>query len=150
MRDARNIDPDSCKQAIKRVHCQSYWNNCLQPIIDPINVEENGWEIKERICPVWFTGPQLPPSCSKKKKTQVTNYEGDKDSDTSLKKPPKERVKSSTKDAISSKTKKEWKKLLKESGENLDSESDDYDADVDAPSVEVESNDNFSSSYNWD
>ena len=72
-------DPDSCKQAIKRAHCQSYyWNNCLQPIIDPINVEENGWEIKDKIYPVWFTGPQLPPSCSKKKKTQkiakVTNY----------------------------------------------------------------------------
>ena len=59
---------------------------------------------------------------------KVTNYEGDKDSYTSLKKPPKKRVKMSTKDAISSKTKKEWGKL--------DSESDDYDADIDAPSVE--------------
>ena len=71
-------DPDSCKQAIKRAHCQTYyWNNCLQLIIDPINVEENGWEIKDKIYPVWFTGPQLPPSCSNKKKTQnivkVTN-----------------------------------------------------------------------------
>ena len=102
-------DPDSCKQAIKRTQ---YWNNCLQPIINPINVEENGWEIKEKIYPIWFTGPQLPPSWSKKKKTQkiakVTNYEGDKDSDTSLKKPPKKRVKRSTKDAFSNKTKKEW------------------------------------------
>lgn len=76
--------------------------------------------------------------------------QGDKDSDTSLKKPPKKRVKRSTKDAICSKTKKEWKKLLKESRENPDSESDDYDADIDAPSVEVESNDNFSSSDDWD
>ena len=90
-------DPDSCKQTIKRVHCQSYyWDNCLQPIINPINVEEN-----------------------------VTNYEGDKDSGTSLKKTPKKRMKRSTKDAISSKTKKYWKKLLKESRENPDSESDD-------------------------
>ena len=131
-------DPDSCKQAIKRAHCQSYCrNNCLQPIIDPINVEENGWEIKDKIYPVCFTGPQLPPPCSKKKKTQkiakVTNYGGDKDSDTSLKKTPKKRVKRSTKDAISSKTKKEWKKLLKASRENPDSESDDCDADIDAP-----------------
>ena len=56
-------------------------------------------------------------------------------------------MKRSTKDAISSKTKKEWKKLLKENREIPDSESDDHDADIDAPSVEVvESNDNFSSS----
>ena len=55
-----------------------------------------------------------------------------------LQKPPKKRVKRPTKDAISSKTKKESKKLLKESRENLDSESDDYDADIDAPSFEVE------------
>ena len=59
-------------------------------------------------------------------------------------------MKSSTKDAISSKTKKEWKKLLKESRENPESESDDYDADIDASSVEVESNDNFSSSDDWE
>ena len=37
-------------------------------------------------------------------------------------------------------------KLLKESRENPDSEIDDYDADIDVPSVEVESNDNFSGS----
>ena len=52
----------------------------------------------------------LPLSCSKKEKTQkiakVTNYEGNKDSGTCLKKTPKKRVKRSTKDAISSKTKK--------------------------------------------
>ena len=78
----------------------------------------------DKIYPVWFTGPQLPPSWSKKKKTQkiakVTNYEGDKDSETSLKKPPKKIVKSSTKDAINSKTKKEWEKLLTENRENPD------------------------------
>ena len=37
---------------------------------------------------------------------------------------------------------KKWEKLLKESGEDPDSESDDYHVDIDVPSVEVESNDN--------
>jgi len=148
-------DPDSCKQAIKRAHFQSYyWNNCLQSEIEPINVEENGWCIKDKIYPLWYTGPQLPPSCSKKKKTsksaKVTNYEGDNDSDTSLNIPPRKRAKRCTKDAIKSKSKNEWKKLLKESRENPGSESDDYDADIDSISVTVESDNIFSESDEWE
>ena len=121
----------------------------MQRNIEPINIEENGWEIKDKIYPVWFTGPQLPPSCLHKKKIPkiVTNYEGDNDSDTSLKKPPKKRLKKSAKVAISNQTRTERKKILTKSRDNLDS---DYDADINASSDELESNDNISSSDGWD
>ena len=42
------------------------------------------------LCPVWFTGPQFPRSCTKKKQTkQIINYDGGmEESDVQSFKPP--------------------------------------------------------------
>ena len=68
------IPPDaySAKQAIHCVHHQVYtWLRCTEKWIEPIPYEENGWkhDVEENyLKPVWFTGPQFPPSVTKRTK----------------------------------------------------------------------------------
>ena len=59
-------DPSSCKQAVLRAQYQGYiWLRCHEMEIEPISYQDNGWAWNENtglVSPVWFTGPQLPPS----------------------------------------------------------------------------------------
>lgn len=61
-------DEDSCTQHILRCHHRVYiWTRCNQSIIPTIDKFKNGWKLSEdgMIVPVWYKGPQLPPSCKK-------------------------------------------------------------------------------------
>ena len=68
-------DPDSVIQVIKRAHHQTYsWVRCGLWEFPPLPHEGNGWFADEdelTLKPLWFTGPQLPPSASKKKKIEL-------------------------------------------------------------------------------
>ena len=76
-------DVDSCTQHILRSHLQVFnWLNCDKSIIHHLNPFENGWKLSENkeVLPVWFTGPQFPPSVTKrkiKKKKLIDGYEAD-------------------------------------------------------------------------
>ena len=97
-------DPDSCKQALRRVNYQAYhWFHCMEKIHLPISFEANGWFYNEDInmvTPQWFVGPQFPPSIVKKKgkdKKQAINdgYEADlENGEKNVPSAPKKRKKS--------------------------------------------------------
>ena len=74
-------DEDSCTQHIFRVNLVMYnWKHCTLPMIPFIDPCLNGWKKCDgTLTPVWFTGPQFPPSFSKKtKKSNVdVGYEAD-------------------------------------------------------------------------
>ena len=67
-----NIPPDidSCIQHIRRCHLRIFiWTNCDKQLIPHISTYDNGWRLSEckAVLPVWFTGPQFPPSCVRQK-----------------------------------------------------------------------------------
>lgn len=80
-------DPDSVVQVIKRVHYQVYfWRRCTEINNEIIPFSNYGWKWCEKqklVVPVWFTGSQLPPSLSSKrrKKTSTGNKADDEDAD---------------------------------------------------------------------
>ena len=65
-------DPDSLLQHIRRVQLQTViWCSSGETMIESLNPEEYGWmvdETNENIEPLWFSGPQLPPSLNRRKK----------------------------------------------------------------------------------
>ena len=74
-------DEDSCTQHILRCHHRVYiWKRCHQSIIPASDKFKNGWKLSVdgMVVPVWYVGPQLPPSCKKncRKKTSG-GYEAD-------------------------------------------------------------------------
>ncbi len=81
-------DPDSVKQAIKRVNLPVFqWICCCQREIGDASFKRNGWkrdDDKNLFVPIWFEGKQLPLSLSLKRKTRDRNassHEEDDDSD---------------------------------------------------------------------
>ena len=76
-------DPDSTEQAIKRCHLQVFvWKRCCDQNIDMISYEENGWKDENNsLAPKWFTGKQLPPSLSNKRKREKSYKEHNSDAD---------------------------------------------------------------------
>eukprot|EP00794_Sanderia_malayensis_P017944 gene17944-biopygen12930 len=61
-------DPDSVREAIKRVHCQVFtWIRCCKVTIEDIPADENGWRWDE----VWFKGRQFPPSIIRKNTRRI-------------------------------------------------------------------------------
>ena len=73
LKTSMSLPPDcrSIFEAIKRAQLQVFtWSHCNQSIIQNVNPEMYGWHWDSNVnlmVPVWFTGPQLPPSFSKKK-----------------------------------------------------------------------------------
>ena len=67
-RQSKSLPPDiqSLKQALLRVHYQMYsWLRYNLLVIEELNMEEYGWQVdseNDLVTPLWFTGPQLPPS----------------------------------------------------------------------------------------
>ena len=52
------------------------WCSSGEPIIECLNPEEYGWSVdpnNENLEPVWFSGPQLPPSLNRRKKKVTLN-----------------------------------------------------------------------------
>ena len=62
-------DPDSLVQVIKRAHFQTLeWFCCCEPVINHLNLQDCGWEIKDgEGKPVQYTGSQMPPSVQRKR-----------------------------------------------------------------------------------
>ena len=64
-------DPLSCKQANRRANYHSYsWLHCIDEIVAQLSLTSNGWNYNQQlnmVVPVWFDGPQFPPSIIKKK-----------------------------------------------------------------------------------
>ena len=60
--------PDSLVQVIKRAHFQTFeWLRCCEPLINHLNLQDGGWEIKnDEVKPVWYTGSQMPPLVQRK------------------------------------------------------------------------------------
>ena len=85
-------DPNSCAQAIKRVHHQAFrWCRCTNKIIAHIDFKKNGWKLgpNGNVIPIWYTCTQLPESITRKPKK---NYEADVESDDDDNyEPPKKR-----------------------------------------------------------
>ena len=73
VKTSMSLPPDSRSlfEAIKRAQLQVFtWSHCNQNIIQNVNPEMYGWNWDSNVSlmvPAWFTGPQLPPSFSKKK-----------------------------------------------------------------------------------
>ena len=65
-------DPDSLLQFLRRVQLQTViWCSSGETMIESLNPEEYGWMVdgtNENLEPVWFLGPQLPPSLNRRKK----------------------------------------------------------------------------------
>ena len=59
-------DPSSLLQAIKRVQLQvNIWSHSCELLIPEMDPEEYGWNYNStlnKMVPVWFVGPQVPPS----------------------------------------------------------------------------------------
>ena len=59
-------DPSSLLQAIKRVQLQvNIWSHSCELLIPEMDPEEYGWNYNStlnKMGPVWFVGPQVPPS----------------------------------------------------------------------------------------
>ena len=72
---------DSCTKHILQAHYQAYiWNHCECWMIPDIDSQKNGWKKSDgTLTPVWFDGPQFPPSVSNKSKRKAARdgYEGD-------------------------------------------------------------------------
>eukprot|EP00794_Sanderia_malayensis_P014584 gene14584-biopygen11679 len=68
-------DPDSVREAIKRVHYQVFtWIHCCKVTIEDIPADENGWlwdEGQTIVLPVWFKGRQFPPSIIRKNTRRI-------------------------------------------------------------------------------
>ena len=75
-------DPSSLLQAIKRVQLQvNIWSHSSELLIPEMDPEEYGWNYDStlnKMVPVWFVGPQVPPSFSRKPSPMRT---GDTDGD---------------------------------------------------------------------
>ena len=78
-------DPDSLLQALKRVHAILYvWIRSDECHIDLLPYRDFGWEWCEDqkvVAPVWFIGPQLPPTIKKKSKSQKSESSNPEDAD---------------------------------------------------------------------
>ena len=61
-------DPNSLKHDILRKHHQAYtWKRSIDQYIDPLPLNENGWNEEEGdLIPVWYTCKQLPLSLRQK------------------------------------------------------------------------------------
>ena len=77
-------DEQSCTQHILCCHYRVYsWKRSNESVIPDIDMFENGWKLSAdgMVVPVWYAGPQLPPSCKKpprKKASKETDgYEAD-------------------------------------------------------------------------
>ena len=93
-------DPLSVVQVIKRAHHQAYtWYHCDMPVINKLQLENNGWIIKDdTIEPLWFCGSQLPPSTKRIKQKDVApkmqmqrEIENDADVESEVETRPKRR-----------------------------------------------------------
>ena len=72
-------DPNSSSHHLKRADLQTYiWRQCMRREINYPDVEGRGW-IKDGdgIKPLWFTCSQLPQSLSKKKSSELKEYQTD-------------------------------------------------------------------------
>ena len=70
-------DTNSMRHDILRKHHQAYiWRRCLQPMVDPLPLEGNGWKMDDDgfVVPVWYTCPQLPPTIQKKARKILIIY----------------------------------------------------------------------------
>ena len=75
-------DPSSLLQAVKRVQLQvKIWSYCSVLVIPEMDPEDYGWRYdpkEKKMVPVWFIGPQVPPSFNRKPSSIQT---GDTDGD---------------------------------------------------------------------
>ena len=80
-------DPDSVEQETTKRHMQDcIWKRCYLEHIDYISYEENGWKDEgNSLIPKQFSGPQLPPTLTRKRHRQKpqTEHETDADEETS-------------------------------------------------------------------
>ena len=65
-------DPNSIRYDILRKHHQAFvWKRCLNDIIEPLPLNENGWKVcNDIVLPIWYTCSQLPPHIGKKDKSR--------------------------------------------------------------------------------
>ena len=117
-------DEKSAKQAIYRVNYPVYiWLRCMEKGIGPISHEVNGWKYDEEdghVKPVWFIGPQFPPSISEisKRKRMVEKedgYETSCDENDEVKKSKRKEGRQGQKskgNTIKEKAAEEWKSLV--------------------------------------
>lgn len=75
-------EPSSLVQALKRVHLQiRIWSYCSEVVIPEIDPVEYGWRFdqgEDKLVPVWYIGPQLPPSFARKSSPiQTAGTDGD-------------------------------------------------------------------------
>ena len=97
-------DPSSLFQALKRVHLQvKIWSCCSAFSIPEIDPEDYGWrfdQAEDRLVPVWFIGPQLPPSFSKKSSPHRSAGTDGDDEESESEAPPKRKKRKKEKKAI--------------------------------------------------
>lgn len=95
-------DPDSLNQHLKRARLQTMiWTQSGQQNIDYPNPTEYGWVQEDGLKPLWFVGPQLPPSltrASRKRKHRVektVGYDADTEESDAEEPVPKKPVRTS-------------------------------------------------------
>ena len=99
-------DPDSLLQALKRAQMQTLlWQQCGEIAVKQHNPEQYGWKWDDdanKMVPLWYTGPQLPPKLQKKqskaKVQAVDTVADDECSDTDVQEPKKKRRRYFTKE----------------------------------------------------
>ena len=67
-------DPNSIRYDILRKHHQAFvWKRCLNDIIEPLPLSENGWKVcNDIVLPIWYECSQLPPHIGKRDKPRPT------------------------------------------------------------------------------